>query len=447
MKLRKFFLFSVAVIFPAVANSSDDSILLEQALSSFSTYKGISVTENGENFTINFPKTDTLKQSTDEEGKIINISGTIPSYEATATKSGDFQGKDSYKINTTATEALLSYLYQKFKITDTNVTKFSSELYFVPALRFMKYIDAKANDIIFSSVDQKTGLKSEIGAIKQANFKSIINTKEDNISYQAIVDIRDITSKILFVDIMIPEFISKISATYENTPDIDYSKFPADVASMQQSKSVIEIKNAEFSILGINANASLGMSNRIETSKDKMRLQIDGKFIAKDIKVGQSIGNIPQDITVKYELGNIDNAQVLELQQLQKKLEKAQSNSQEEQNLKQSCTAAAEKAIKDIKLKILADVKYANAFVKMDGYYEQKGDFIVGNSDITINNFDNLYPDMTEQCEKDKQTNSNAIPASCIQNMTSMKYRKYIKLEKRTTDTQGNTIDTVKIIA
>ncbi len=443
MKLYRFLVFLGLLILSMDANASDEAVILQEGISSISTYKGGVVSESNGNFTIDFPQTKTLKQVLNSDDKVVNISGVIPAYKAQAVKSGDFIGKDMYKISTTATEALLSYFYQKYKVTDASVADFSSEIYFVPDLRFMKYIDARASGIVFNSKDPNTGLKSEIGSVKQAQLRSSVKVQDGKILYQAAANIKDMAFSLWLVDVMISELESKISATYADAPDVDYSKFPENVASMQKSNSIIEAKNAEFSILGIGVNASLGMVNNAEISEDKMRMSMDGKFVLSDVKVGQDINNnIPQEVVVKYELGNIDKDKVNNLQELQMKLNSSKNNNDgKEDILKGECLKAVEQVIKDMKLVVKARVKYENALVELLGNFGQQGDYLVGDGKILVKNFDLLYPDLSEECERDKQSSSDTLPDSCIKNMTSAAFRKYVDMNKRTKNAAGETVD------
>ena len=437
---------------PIKANCSDDISILEQGLSSFPLYSNANIFEKDGILIIKFPQTDTLKQITDEHGKIITISGTIPEYEAQVVKSGSFLEKDLYRITTKDTAAILSYLYNKYKITDIAIDSFSSEIDLVPLLHLAKNIDIDIGNIIFNSIDEKTKLKNEIGVIKTASLKSGVNVKKDKIFYESAINLTGIGFRVLFFDIFIPELVSNVSAVYKNEPGTDYSLIPVDMSSMLKSESIFELKDSEFSFFGISAKLNAGFINKSDISGDEKTIRMTGKFVATDIKFGQDAANMPQEIVVKYDLDNMDKSKVENLQKLQVKLQKLQNTKNEskekkdvEAELKSSCASAAAQVMKDVKLSVKSRVKFEKATIEMIAKVNQSGDYMVGNGKILVKNFDVLYPDLTDECKKDKQNASNTIPDSCIKNMTSMAYRKYLDMEKRTKDNMGQTVDIFKV--
>lgn len=460
--MKKYLCLLLFCSIPFKAFCANDARAIEQWLSIFGEHKNVTITENENDYTLKFPQTNIIEQAVDDNGKPITVSGTIPAYEATAVKNGRFNGQNIYKISTSSPDALLSYIYRKYKISGVATSGFSAAFNIVPSLNLIKSIDMNIKDMVI-----KSGAEQELGRISQAILKSNINIEGDKLVFNTISNLKGISADVFILNLNIPEYIIKATATYENNSDIDYSKIPSNIASLQHSKSVIEVKNGEFTILGIPVNASLGTSNKIDISDDGNTLQLSGKFVAKNIKAEKTSMNIPQELLLQYNLNNIDKHKALEFQNLRDKLRDLQKDSRKTDKeksesfdkLDKSCNAIGADIIKDMKLNLKGNIKYEEASIDIDGNFYQSGDYLVGKGNVVINNLDMLYPDLTEKCEQDKkdmqqqqnvnsqsQKNEDTID-SCFKNKNNMKIRKYIDFQKRTTDAADRTVDRVEIVA
>ena len=392
----------------APALCSEDIEALKQGLINFDRrFSLVDVFDSCSHITIKFPETTVLKQEFDAEGKIKNVTETIPGYISTAVKSGSFQGNDIYKITTDSVNELSAYMYNKHNMANITAKSISSEINFVPNLHFIKSLNFDVQGLVLTATDVRTKLKNEVGGIKKISLKSDINQSADKITYNAFWKGQDASYNAMIFKLFIPEITNNISATYENNDKIDYSKIPVDSTSVQKSQSIFEMKSAELEILGMPVKANIKMANNAHIGENAGTLTVAGKFDVTDINTQLASPNIPNEIKLKYIFGNIDKEKADYLQKLQKRLREVQQSktsaqpSGEENTLRKSCASAAEDVIKDIKLRLQADVKYKNADVKLMGAFVQSNGYVVGKADIIVHNFDVLYPDLSKECEEE----------------------------------------------
>lgn len=447
---------AVFAILSSPAFCSNDAETLKQGLINFDKrFSLVDVFDGGNNLTISFPETTILKQQLDADGKIKNITETIPAYKSNAVKNGLFQGNDVYEITSSSVNELLSYLYNKHNMSNVNAKSILSKVKFVPNLHFIKSLNVDVQGMVLTSTDIRTGLKNEVGGVKKISFKSDINQSADKITYNALWYGQDISYNMMIFKLFVPEITNRISAIFENNDKIDYSKIPLDSTSMQKSQSFLKLNNAELEIIGIPVKANIVVANNAHVGENSKTISLVGKFDVTDINTQFASQNVPYEIKTKYILSNIDREKADYLQKLQKQLKDTQKSktsiqpTSEETSLKKSCAAAAEDVVKDIKLRLQADIKYKNADAKLLGAFIQSNGYIVGKADIIVHNFDVLYPDYTKECEKEMSQphDSNTIPEICAKNNISMAYRKYIDFSKRTTDADGQTVDKIEVIA
>ena len=167
---------------------------------------------------------------------------TLSATDAECVKIDDFKTFSQYHIAVTAADKLKAQFYNRLKtafIKDIEIKSFAEDTDIVPELGLITSRRIKIADAAYTQTDETTGLKSEIGNLKNYEMQQQITEDNDKIKFEVHSDLDALNVVLPFFSLQIPsqhqqsEMVYRVSAK----DSFDYADMIKNVKYLQSAET------------------------------------------------------------------------------------------------------------------------------------------------------------------------------------------------------------------
>jgi len=409
---------SLIYVFPAMLTASsalaaaNEPSAVEKTLSAMYGAP-VEVKIEGDSCKIKYPEVTIEKEAleykespTDKDEIIVEtktVTSTIPETIPTCQKTEKFLGREQYVITTNSPSKLLAQLYNLSSLSfleDVEIKDFVEQTSIVPELGLVSADAISIKNASYTEKDPATGLKSEIGSLKELTYFMKTEQAGDTIKYR-------MDSKLDTFNLATPMFSVQINSEqqaasfkYEVTPDFDYS--------YGMLKNFDNLISSQSRALGKGIKVNMGFINAGFTfdldMKSSVSINGEGSY---DVVARTMLHNISfsgnlldkskqfKAIVAKYTLNNLNLESVAKLNKLQEKAleeDKKIDSAQYDAEFATVMDEILEKGAFKFEFKIA----FPNA--EISGSFDaarQKG-YLVGEGIVSVKNLFSIFPEQEE---------------------------------------------------
>ncbi len=400
---------SALISFPVHAEGETSS-KIAQALS---TLYGapVEVEIKDENCKISYPEVTVEEEQveykpspTDENEMTVEtktVTSTIPATTPICKKIGDFAGKPQYKITNDSPNKILAQFYNFTSFAffkDIEIKNFSEETTIVPELGLISADTMRIGDAVYVQKDPTTGLKNELGNLKEFNYSQKVEQDKDKLKYRvdATIDTLNIASPLVSVQVKSEQQAALFE--YKVSPDgeFDYTQGIQNLKNFIGSQSRALAKGIKINVDFMNAGLvfDIDMKGDIRLNKDN-EFDIISKTVINNISFSGNMiekNKQPRAILIKYSMNNINLVRLLDfinIQQAAMESETTPDSSKYDAEFAEIMDDIMEKAL----LKMEFKIKFSNA--EISGVFDMKreNDYLTGTGKVSVNNLFGIFPE------------------------------------------------------
>jgi hypothetical protein len=418
-----------------VAEEDNENSLLVQTLSQ--VYGApVEVKIDEQNCEVRFPKIDIteLVFEEDEQEKDTvtareKITGTFDETIAKCRPADAFNGMQQYIITNSSSSKILAQLYNNSALSfvkNVNVKSFSEEMTVVPQIGLVSAYKMHLNDASYTETDPTTGLKSEIGNLKDLSVNTSVTQKDGHLRYLTDTQFNNFNMVLPMMSMQIASGRQVAEATYNVTDlnEFDYTNMLQNFLSLNSSRTRAKIKGIKFKSDPLN----MGISCDIEV-KNQADLKNDGNM---DSTGNMLIDNLvytggfiekhqqPKSISMSFSLNDIKMQTLARLAEIQlQAIEKGDDSEIDEEEM----INILDDVLNTAKLQETIAIKFTGAGVFVDLNLQRKDNYLQGDGEINIKNLYNVFPELKE-CRLNPKT------PQCTQNPMVLMGSDFIDISK-----------------
>ena len=418
-----------------IAEENNENDLLVQALSQIYGAP-VEVKIDEQNCQVTFPKTDIKeivyeedendKDTVTTEEKII---GTVGKTIAECKPADAFADMPQYTIVHHSADKILAQIYNQSTLSfvkDINIKTFTEEMNVVPQIGLVSAYKMHLEDASYTEKDETTGLKSEIGNLKDLSIDTSVTQAGDKLKYLTDMQFNNFNMVLSLMSVQIASGRQVAEATY-NVADFnqfDYTNLLQNFLSLDSSHTRAKIKGIKFKsdMLNMGIACDMEIKNQADLKSDgnmdsagKMvinNLHYDGDFIEKHQQ--------PQSISMTFSLNDIKMQTLAKLAEMQvQALDKGDDFEIDEKEMIDGLDDVLDTA----KLQETIAIKFVDAEVSVELNLQRKNNFIQGDGEINIKNLYNVFPEL-EECRQ------NPKAPQCAQNPVVLMGADFIDINK-----------------
>ena len=320
---------------------------------------------------------------------------------AVCSKTDDFNGKAQYKVTHRSPNKLVAQVYNLSGLAfmkDIEIKNFSEEMNVVPELGLISSSDLHIADASYTQTDKTTGLKSELGNLKDLRVTQNIQKDNDIIRYKTnmLMDNLKIALPIFSMQIKSDQQAADLEYKVPEGAAFDYAEIWRNFEYLVLSKSKATIKDINIAI----GFFDFGMTFDLDTknyakANDAGTMDSTGNMLISNVAFSGSMVEPSKQfrsIAVKYDVNGINMKSFAILNKMkQDQLNNETQPDQEE--LARVLDEILQTAVLDTDL----EVKFANASVAAKFNVQKKNGYMFGNGKVNIKNLYNIFPEM-KQC-------------------------------------------------
>lgn len=406
-KIHLIGLSSAVVLAMGSMASAQDSGFLEEVLSmQYGAPVKIEIDE--QKCQLTYPKTEIVEevaqstnlpggtQQAEQETKVI----TIPETVISCSKTDDFNGFAQYKAVNSSPNKIIAQFYNSTTLSilkDVDFKTYEEEFSFVPELGFVSASKVHVADAAYTVTDETTGLKSELGHLKDLLVTQNIEQNGQTVKYKTDADMD-------LLNIAMPFFSVQVKSEHQaaevifDMPDskndiFDYTAIWSNFAYLTSSKSraVGQGIKVDVSMLGFVTSFDVDTKSDVQKNASGM-LDFDGTFLAKNIKTdGVDIGAAKNlnTLGMKYTIKDINIQSAVKFLEMQQKMQKGQNVDIDESEIAKLMDDMVDKAKIDMSMKAV----YPNAEMSVHSNFVRRNDYLTGNAEINVKNLYNIFPE------------------------------------------------------
>lgn len=404
-----------------IAEENNENDLLVQALSQIYGAP-VEVKIDEQNCQVTFPKTDIKeivyeedendKDTVTTEEKII---GTVGETIAECKPADAFADMPQYTIVHHSADKILAQIYNQSTLSfvkDINIKTFTEEMNVVPQIGLVSAYKMHLEDASYTEKDETTGLKSEIGNLKDLSIDTSVTQAGDKLKYLTDMQFNNFNMVLSLMSVQIASGRQVAEATY-NVADFnqfDYTNLLQNFLSLDSSHTRAKIKGIKLKSdmfnMGIvfdaemRSHADLKDNGNMDSTGNMVinNLQYEGDFIEKHQQ--------PQSISMTFSLNDIKMQTLAKLAEMQvQALDKGDDFEIDEKEMIDGLDDVLDTA----KLQETIAIKFVDAEVSVELNLQRKDNYIQGDGEINIKNLYNVFPEL-EECQK------NPKSPQCTQN-------------------------------
>ncbi len=404
-----------------IAEENNENDLLVQALSQIYGAP-VEVKIDEQNCQVTFPKTNIKeivyeedendKDTVTTEEKII---GTVGETIAECKPADAFADMPQYTIVHHSADKILAQIYNQSTLSfvkDINIKTFTEEMNVVPQIGLVSAYKMHLEDASYTEKDETTGLKSEIGNLKDLSIDTSVTQAGDKLKYLTDTQFNNLNISLPMMSVQINSEHQAAEVVYNVTDanNFDYTNLLYNFLSLNSSRTRAVIKGIKLKSdmfnMGIvfdaemKSHADLKDNGNMDSTGNMVinNLHYDGDFIEKHQQ--------PQSISMTFSLNDIKMQTLAKLAEMQvQALDKGDDFEIDEKEMIDGLDDVLDTA----KLQETIAIKFVDAEVSVELNLQRKNNFMQGDGEINIKNLYNVFPEL-EECQK------NPKSPQCTQN-------------------------------
>lgn len=352
-----------------------------------------------------FPKADIVEEvdqtqnsSAAQQTQPVQRITTIPETVLTCSKINDFHGMAQYKAFNTSSNKAIAQFYNLTTLTffkDVALKSYQEEFSFVPELGLISSSKIQADDVSYTSTDQTTGLKSEIGHLKNLTLTQDYAKNGQDITYKtdARMELLNVAMPFFSLQIQSEHQAADMSYAVPEGHSFDYAEIWRNFAYLTASKSRAIAQNIKIGVDMMGFNATFDIDTKSDVRKNGAGLfDFLGTFIAQNLKIsGVDIGAVKNIHTfgMKYDIRDVNIQSAAKLIELQKEMQKNPNQDINDGELAKLLDDMFDKAKIDMSVKAV----YPNAEMSSKSNFIRKNNYLIGDIEVKVDNLYNIFPE------------------------------------------------------
>ncbi|MBR1825051.1 MAG: hypothetical protein IJ770_00490 [Alphaproteobacteria bacterium] len=358
---------------------------------------------------------DTLTPKTEK------VTSVIAETKAECTKVEDFKSYPQYNISISSPEKFLAQIYNQFKLSflkDIDVKTFSEELNIVPELGLVRVHNLHLADASYTEKDKTTGLKKEVGHLKDYALKQQMSENDIGVKYNVEMSLAELSAVLPFFSLQIGSEKQRSDIEYKipENGDFNYTEMLQNIPLLTDAKSSAIIKDIKIGTDFIGMSVGFDISTQNSTSQgDEKFIKTVGKMSLDNIAIiGDLISNEkkPKSIVLKYSLKEIPTENLLELIDIQQ-AKKAQTDESDDKiaQIDEQYAKILDKVAQTAKIAAGIEVLFADASVSGECSFERQNGYLHGINTVKVKNLFNIFSEQ-KQCIDNPKANEFAACGS-----------------------------------
>ncbi len=360
----------------------------------------------------------------------------IPETTPDCKKIEDFYGMEQYKMVNTSPETLSAQVYNLTNLSffkNFEIKTFKEEKTIVPELGLISSDQFHIADAVYTQKDATTGLKSELGNLKELTYNQKIARDKDLIKYRLDSKLDSLNMALPFFSMQIKSFQSAMEMDFKVSADdnFDYANVVRNFMFLDRSKSRSVGKGikTDISFLGMGVAGDFENKNNVDFKAASKTYDASGSFLLSNVAfTGDQVEKSKQlqSFGMVYKMKNMPAESIAELGELQKKQQErltalmkddmaasTKLNEEYENKMAKILDEVLEKtsAVFDAKLKFPSGAISAHFDIK------KKNGYLFGDVKVSVNNLFGIFPerkqcvnnplaDTIEECQKPSMLDS-----------------------------------------
>lgn len=358
------------------------------------------------------PATPDGQPSFEKKTETTIIAETMPECK----KIDDFYGKSQYKITKTSADSYIAQLYNLTSLAlwkDLEIKTFNEEITVVPEIGLISSDKLHIADVSYVEKDETTGLKSELGNLKEITYDQKITRDKNNLKYRLDSKLDMLNLALPFFSIQVKSSQSAAEVDYQITAEdkFDYSNIMQNLMFLthSRSRSVGKGVKIDAGFFGVEMAFDFENKNNVELKSLSKAFDFSGNVLMKNVAfTGEGIEKSKQfqSMALSYNLKEIPYNSVVKIAEIQKKhLELAEKAVQGDDKEKLSgqlydeeeFTKILDEMFDKASLIMEAKVKFAGSDIVCHFDLKRKNGYLSGEGKITVNNLYGIFPEK-KQC-------------------------------------------------
>lgn len=421
--MKKLWLYILACLsLSPLANAENPKNELMAQTLSLSYGAPVEVKIDAQNCQINYPeiivkeeKNEPVETAPGEQSYVTKTLTTpIAKTDLSCVKTTDFAGMAQYKITNTSPNRLLAQIYNAVElpfVKDLKIGTFNEEMQIVPQIGMVSANNISIADVSYTETDQTTGLKKEIGNLKDLKLKSSVSSQDNTLKYLTDTQFNGF-------NLALPMFSLQIGSLHQATeavrafdpqnPAIDYTNL-LNLLDIKSSRSRAVIKDIKLGsdLFGTQVNFNLEAKNHALLQENE-QLESSGTLTLNNIQITGDLiekNKQPRTIIVSATVNGLQLAPLAKLVELQQKMQQQDLEAEVDD---QEVAKAMEQILETAKFLEDMEVKFADASISAHFELSRQNSYLYGKGKLTISNLHSIFPELKE-CLK------NANQKGCLQ--------------------------------
>ncbi len=350
----------------------------------------------------------------------------------------DFNGKKQYKITSESWVNWAEIVRANFPNPQITVNEYIHTLSWVPDLSLMTNTSLKATDIIVKDTDMSLSIGSIVA-------DSMITPQNNKMDVAAVSDVMNVNIKTPMFDLTIPKISYDTQITGADQTGVEAMQ------ALSAEKTTASLLIPAFSITSplLGTQPITGTIENAVTFDDN----IDMSMRISDIKV-PNMPTLPITINANVSLNGLDKADIISYMQLSEKYDELENpETPEGGDLEKQLFDLYGRLAQKISINLEdTSLIFKDGSITVNGVVKPQGSAVSIDGEMQVINFDTLSPAPKpadkETCAKalEQMTPDMPMPAACVQQAGMLEFlRPFLDMAKRTTNADGQSVDTFKI--
>ncbi|MCQ2734732.1 MAG: hypothetical protein MJ212_02120 [Alphaproteobacteria bacterium] len=400
------FLSQLFIATPLKAQTSDAEKMSEILSVAFGAVVKVDITD--ETCQIVYPKVEIeeillndAENNNQEQQSSQVVKTTIPETLVECTKVEDFDGKTQYKIANASPNVLIAKFYNFSRLAfvkNLDVKQFNEEFFVVPELGLVRANKLHISDASYLQKDDTTGLKNELGNLKDVSLAREVSKDGDKIKYKTEAELDSLNIALPIVSMHIGSEKQVAEVEYKQPSEegeFNYQNLLQNLqyAVLAKSSMVAHDIKMNMDMLGFGLTLDLKTQNRSEAQEGGSFDWVGSTIIDKMVFAGDMIAKNkqPQSVIMKYSLKGIQGKDIQKLSEIQN-VELENDN----ENYDAELAKILDEVSETVTLVTNIKVKFAQGDVVGKLAARKKNGYLQGGLKVQVTNLFAVFPEFKE---------------------------------------------------